>query len=293
VRVALLAGFLVLLLPLAACGNDSGIPPLTHTASSQIPPNTLGTVTAHCGSGEQLVGGGVSANYANSGAVVASYPSAADAWTVSASSPDSAFELQAYAYCLQPSMAVAVQVVQAQRSGESAIAICPSGAVLTSGGYTGGAARSSYPTIIRADPTPTPAPFGEPSDSHPTMGTGIGWTSDVPGAKQVTTYALCATRGLTASQIAFTSSTFGLFDSGNVHCPTNEQLVTGGGFHVFDIAPVIPLAYDGLLDPSNPRRGWEVRDTGALITDVSSLGTGPAPFEDEDTVYVVCLTAPA
>jgi len=107
-------------------------------ASAQSP--YLLTASASCRPGEQMLGGGFAATdvFEFDAYILASYPSGAATWTVSASS-HSHFSLTTTVYCLQAGFSAGIQQVRGGTAtpGEAA---CPSGSVLVGGGF-----RSSEP----------------------------------------------------------------------------------------------------------------------------------------------------
>lgn len=226
---------------------------VAHSSTAEADRNAMATATAHCASGEKLLSGGFAADIFEADAIVASYPSAADAWTVSGSSPASSITLTAYAYCLANGSGVDLEQVQVQSSGTSATASCPAGAILTGGGYQGAAPKSSFPE-------------------------GNGWALEWSGGQSARVWALCAIRGLTAAPLATTQYTlaagYGVSGGGSASCGAG-QLVTGGGFRNDGLYALIEnaLTSDGA--------DWSV---GA------NANTNTPSVTPGGTVYAVCVT---
>jgi hypothetical protein len=178
-----------------------------------VPVGKSGTVTAACQPGEQLLSGGYDV-YAFEGAasVVASHPSAPDAWTVTDDNTQgpSYVTISAYATCLQAPYSIGIRIVSSDSQSpggalQATTAACPDGAVVTGGGFQGGAA------------------FSKPVSN--------GWEGAVSGSGKV--FALCATerlRAAPATSAQFTTRiVFGSPQGGSAHCK-DGQIVTGGGY---------------------------------------------------------------
>ncbi len=106
--------------------------------------NATGTASASCSSGDPLLGGGFIARLSGGNDGIAptdSYPSAASTWTVGVSTLADTIQLTAIAVCLQANFAVTTQVAQASNSGPDTTVTCPSGSVLTGGGFRSGGGR--------------------------------------------------------------------------------------------------------------------------------------------------------
>ncbi len=182
--------------------------------SAQIPVGQKDTLTATCGSGEQMVGGGFYGN-AFEGAVhfTDNYPSGTNAWTGTIDNTIAPSWVQATVsiYCLQADYSIATTIVHASSSGSgTTTANCPSGSVLVSGGYASGGGIS--------------------------IPNRNGWQ-----AYGTDVYALCATQSLTsapdASTVFLSPNGFGLSSVGTANCGSG-QLATGGGFNSAG-APII------------------------------------------------------
>lgn len=117
--------------------------------------NATGTASASCSSGDPLLGGGFIARLSGGNDGIAptdSYPSAASTWTVGVSTLADTIQLTAIAVCLQANFAVTTQVAQASNSGPDTTVTCPSGSVLTGGGFRSGgsATPTSYAVCATA-----------------------------------------------------------------------------------------------------------------------------------------------
>lgn len=226
---------------------------VVHSSSAQAGHNVVATATAHCETGETLVSGGFAADIFEADAIIANYPSAANAWTVSGSSPASSITLVAYADCLTNNTGVGIVMAHAQSSATNATVNCPTGATVTGGGYQGVAPRSSYP--------------------H-----GNGWALWSSGAQSATVWALCATRGLTPAPAATTTFTlptgFGANGGAFATCGAG-QIVAGGGFRNDDVYALT----DDALTPDGA--SWGLGANANVSSSSAPLG---------GTVYAVCVT---
>jgi hypothetical protein len=175
---------------------------IVHSTTQQVPAGQTATVTARCGTGETLFGGGEGAGYFEQVDVTDNYPSAPNAWTASASSTPDFLTLTVDAYCLQ-APAAAITIVHA--SGEAVD--CPAGDLVLGGGYRN-SVESSLPNTART-----------------------GWR--IQGGQSSEVFALCTRNSLhmgASVQSTFTvPASIGNSISGQANCPSG-QLATGGGF---------------------------------------------------------------
>jgi hypothetical protein len=175
---------------------------IVHSTTQQVPAGQAATVTAQCGAGETLFGGGEGAGYFEQVDVSENYPSAPNAWTASAVSTPDFLTLTVDAYCLQ-SPAAAITIVDA--TGDAVK--CPAGDFVLGGGYRGGV-ESSLPDATRT-----------------------GWR--IQGGQSSVVFALCTHNGLhmgSSVQSTFTvPASIGNSVSGQANCRSG-QLATGGGF---------------------------------------------------------------
>ncbi len=178
---------------------------VVHSSTEHVPAKQTATVTAQCAAGETLFGGGEEAGYFEQVDVTASYPSAPDAWTVSALSVPSFLMLTVDAYCLQaptPAIAIVYAIGNAVN--------CPAGDFVVGGGYRGEAygAQSSLPDATRS-----------------------GW--HIMGSAAAEVFALCTRTGVSLGpdiQTTFTvPGAVGNSSDGSAICPAG-QFATGGGF---------------------------------------------------------------
>jgi hypothetical protein len=242
-------------------------PPTTHftavklvrreAQSDVVPAGKRGTVSAVCQPGEQLLSGGFYVYAFEAAAdVVASFPSAPDAWTVTDDNTygPSYVTIFAYATCLQAPYSVGVRITSSASQSSSntsrgTTANCPPGAVLTGGGFRG--------RIVSSMPTSS------------------GWQRAVPGSGEV--FALCATKrlsGAPAASATFTTQTvFGSPQGASAHCP-DGQMVTGGGYSF--------------------AQGETAIAVDALAPDATSWGIGAAGgyYSVSVVVWATCVIAP-
>jgi hypothetical protein len=165
--------------------------------------------TATCPAGAALVSGGF-ADASTEGAsmdVYASYPSASNAWTVTAFSVGGPLNFSAYANCITANFPVSTQIVNTNASG-GGTATCPAGTTLTGGGYKGAGVATSKPS-------------------------GSGWQSTVQfgAATALQLYAVCANSNLSAGSAPTASVSIPSVGDKQVQvgCPAGQSLV-GGGF---------------------------------------------------------------
>jgi hypothetical protein len=195
--------------PAPSISSTTGAPVLiggarivVHSTTQQVAARQTVTVTAQCAPGETLFGGGEGAGYFEQVDVSENYPSAPNAWAVSAVSTPDFLILTVDAYCLQ-SPAAAITIVDA--TGD--VVNCPAGDFVLGGGYRGGA-ESSLPDATRT-----------------------GWR--IQGSQSSEVFALCTHGGLhmePSVQSTFTvPASIGNSISGQANCPSG-QLATGGGF---------------------------------------------------------------
>ncbi len=139
----------------------------TTSADASVQSRDLLTISASCRPGEQMLGGGFAATdvFEYDAYILASYPSGAATWTVSASS-HSHFSLTVTVYCLQAGFSAGIQQVRGGTASPGE-ATCASGSVLVGGGF-----RSS-----------------EPVDSS--MPRDATWQAGVSGS-DAQVYAMCA-----------------------------------------------------------------------------------------------------
>ena len=196
--------------------------------SQNVPQGTTVTVTASCGNGEQMVGGGYWISDSN---VIyepgESYPSSASAWTsaIQNNSPQT-MQLWTYVECVQANFPLNVQILSKSLSlaagGMAPVYTeCPASATVA----VGGGFRTSDPSGLTGwAVTSTP---GVDFDSN-------AWTVNVQakfGALTETTYLLCASANAVSSRIAYSSiHAIGPsgYDNQVLTCNANEYATDGG-----------------------------------------------------------------
>lgn len=274
-------GLGVLILAIVACGGSSlasiatPTPTLTPTpvpqaSLSAVTQSKSGvdasaadiTVTATCPAGKLMVGGGYHLQLANNQQLIyirADYPSAANAWTVTETNPQSggAVTLTAYAFCLTTNFAVTASVATATSSGSTASVACPVGTTLVGGGF-------NESTLIGS---------GWVTASYPTGGAWqVTRPTGVPNTYSV--YAVCASRALTPSAINTATATIANNASGeaDASCAAGETLI-GGGFSATKGA-----LYIGEDDrASDTFAQWMVKALNLYEQPVVGGGGGPPP----------------
>lgn len=181
------------------------------------------SATATCPQGTTLVGGGYHLQLANNEQFIyirSDYPSAANAWTVTESNPQSggAVTLTTYAYCLTTTNVTLTVTTTSASSPPNGmgVATCPGGTALVGGGF-------KQPALIGS---------GWVNASYPANN---GWQVTGPaqqnGVNPFTIYALCASHPLTDQSIATATTAIANNTVGEADatCPQADYLI-GGGF---------------------------------------------------------------
>ncbi len=235
------------------------------------------TVTATCPAGKIMVGGGYHLQLANNQQLVyirADYPSAASAWTVTESNPQSggAVTLTAYALCLTTNFAVTTSLVTTTSSGTTGSAACPAGKTLVGGGF-------NQATLIGSNWI---------TASYPSGG---AWQVTRPTSNNYTytVYAVCASQALTAKAIDTATATIANNTSGeaDANCSPGQTLI-GGGF-----SATLGALYIGEDDrASNTLAQWMAKALN-LYQAPTVGGGGPAPTPPapmQVVAYAICVT---
>jgi hypothetical protein len=249
------AGLLALAAVSGACTTSALVVPPANATMSQVTSTitlaagTAGSVSATCPAATQLTSGG----YAVEGTpprfiATASYPSAPDTWTASATAgADGPLTLTASANCLRAGFGIGEQIVAADWSApaqaETVHAVaCPSGTTITGAGYAlrlGGAdVISSFPGTQAAAGDLT-TPYGTVAAYNQALTAGAG-----------TTYALCASASAVSSAQQQTTRTVtaGADTVLTVGCAYGT--LVGGGFGTSQVDPATPVyAYRSTATP--------------------------------------------
>lgn len=298
-RQRLLLGVAFMALLLVACGANGGgtvqstktpaptptpVPHLSLSAASQTQSGVDATAadmsaTATCPQGTTLIGGGYHLQLANNQQFIfirSDYPSAANAWTVTESNPQSggAVTLTTYAYCLTTTnvtLTVNTTSASSQLDG-TGMASCPAGTALVGGGF-------KQPALIGS---------GWVNASYPANN---GWQVTGPahqnGVNPFTIFALCASNPLTDQSIAtattaVANNTIGEADA---TCPQATYLI-GGGFNKTGGG-----LYIGIDDrASNGFTQWIVKALNLYEQPVVG-GGGPPPMPPapmQVVAYAIC-----
>jgi hypothetical protein len=195
------------------------------------------SVSASCRAGEQMVSGGyyiISADHGYS--PYANYPSGPNSWTVSVKAAGAAsYTLQTYVGCLKANYPLATKIITASADvakgvSQTATAACPTGSVVTGGGFS------------------FSAPVGVASTAAPVSGLG-GWTVVATGsgdALKATSYALCATRNLAVAPDS--TLQFNIFSQNDsqqsIGCKSGDQWLLSGGYSNNDDSANGKIAYE-------------------------------------------------
>jgi hypothetical protein len=238
---------------LSACGESRFEKPFyitTHTDISVVDGPGRYQLTASCKSDEQMLGGGyyMPGTYGSSMAIAAtaSYPSAADSWTVifevadvSAANMLAGNPLIGSVYCLTtqdyPIGAVVVSNTISPPASAEEISVdvsCPANSVLTGGGFRTGVSGEDF-ALHNAD-------LFASSPTMATDGTASGWQvaayyfpQDNP--RPTTAYAVCATQNLVAGPLVVDDFDFTTLPyawgpgSPSAECPRG-MFTTAGGY---------------------------------------------------------------
>jgi hypothetical protein len=176
--------------------------------------NSSGSATASCPSGEPLLGGGFIVEEGNDNTGISpddSYPSSSSTWKVTASTLANSMDVRAIAVCLKANFTVTMQTAQTSNGGGTTTATCPSGSVVTGGGFTSGGGTNAA---------------SQPKGNAWQVVTGITFG----GSANPTAYARCATQGLKAAGIKTKSKTApnGSTVSNGAACSSGQYPVGGG-----------------------------------------------------------------
>lgn len=266
--------------------------PAGHLAVLQVTNSTSGSdataadmsATATCPQGSTLVGGGYHIQPGNDQQILfvrSTYPSAADAWTVTEANPQSGgfVGLDVFAYCATASnvtFTVTTPSVKAAASGKGA-ASCPAGSTLIGGGF-------EQPTLTGS---------GRVMASYPANN---AWQVTGPaqqnGAANLTIFALCASRPVTAHSIAQATAAIANNAGGDAEaqCPQPAHAL-GGGYSATGGGTYIGLE-NWVTD-----RGFTQWGVGAENQYQQPRYGGPGatptpPAAMQVTAYAVCVTYP-
>lgn len=244
-------------------------------SSQAVPQNGIATVTATCGSGEQMVGGGYFINDTNQIYEPGeSYPPAANAWTSAIyNNTSQPMTLFSYAQCVQANFPLNVQIVSkslALNVGAMGLvwATCPANTAAVGGGFQESNPGGSFGWAVTSSP-------------------GIDFSKDVWsvrvqaqfGSLVETAYVLCASSNAVSSRIPTASTgTVGANSSAQLTPGCNSgEYATDGGF--VDSAPG---SEGDLFYYSNA----PAKTSNLWIADVYNRDTASHPFSAE----VFCVT---
>lgn len=248
--------------------NDGGTTAPCANGDPLISGNCGLTVTATCPNGEWAVSGGFSATGAGAYST-SSYPSSSGSWTVTIhdegnGNAGTSVTVTAIANCLKANFATTTQIIT---SGTSVApdstfypvsAGCPTGSVLTGGGYRGSnGVQGSKPS-------------------------GNAWLAQLSvqtgSSASPATYAVCASAHVQTGTAASSTKALAPSDTPTLSaaCPTGTTLIGGG----FDTTGPTGL---GASQAASDLSGWQVQVSGA------SGATGPGATASV-TVYSLCTT---
>jgi hypothetical protein len=301
-RMAAFAGLLAIASVIVACTTSSVIVPPATGTMSQVTRNTAiaagasGNVSASCPANTQMTSGGYYVQGTPERFVAsASYPTAVDTWTASATArADGPITLYAYANCLHAKFSIGERIVSedwnAPSHQETAHAVvCPSGTTVTGSGY---ALRMNGAYVVSAFPG-TQAASGELTTPY---GTVAAYDQD-PTTGSGTSYALCADATMisTAQQQSTRNVTSGDDTAMTVGC--SSGVLVGGGFGTSLVDPTTPL-YAFRSSAASGFLYWQVdlayhndaRPLSVIGTALCATLTGPGtPAADTPTVVAGTL----
>ncbi len=241
------------------------------------------SATATCPAGTTLVGGGYRLQPSSNTQLIfirASYPSAANAWTVIESNPQSGGEvtLTASAICLAASAPVTVNIASATTpaAGAAGAATCPAGTTLTGGGFMQDRLGAN---VVDAS-APTSA--------------GSGWRvstiSEIPHS--FTVYVLCASASARSAltPAAITTATTAIPNNSEgtatTSCKSGQTLIGGG--YTFTKGGGYFLGKD--VSVTDTRTAWAVQAYNLYTwTGAGPTPTPPPPLQV--TAYAICVTS--
>ncbi len=191
-----------------------------HSKSTSASSGTL-TVSASCASGEQMLSGGYSISNTNKiNTAFSNYPSNSNTWKASLTlNVTVSTTLTATVLCLKANFLLHSQIVHNSASVAGGTTVpatvaCPSGTVVTGGGFT--ATPNGYTFVVGS--TPGPSGWG--------MATRLGSGTSI----NETVYAVCA-HNLGGPTLKNTSVSVGASSSASIlPICTGGTLRTGGGF---------------------------------------------------------------
>ncbi|HEU5440978.1 MAG TPA: hypothetical protein VFU88_16955 [Ktedonobacterales bacterium] len=237
---------------------------VTHYTNHSAPQGQTTTVTATCGKGEQMVGGGYFIDDTNKIYEPGeSYPSSSSAWTSAIyNNTSEAMTLYTYAECAQANFPLNVQHVKKSLAlsagGIGPVwAACPSATVAVGGGFQASDAGGNVGWTVGSSPG---VDF-----------TKNAWTVNTQakfGALTETAWVLCASANAVASRISTAGAGTVGASSGAQQTPgcNGDEYATSGGFTYVQAGSEGNLFYYGSAPAKNPSQ-WIVdvynRDSSA------------------------------
>jgi len=293
--------FPVPILILGACSPPPPDSSFIHLVGSGTPIQKPGPVTssATCPSGQQLIGGGFTADVApGSVAVTENYPSSSNTWTVTAQAGQkTSGVLVAVAYCFTtPNVSLKLLTVTASTNTNprtsslpaqleivaTGNAACPAGSVLMGGGYRSQGldtdAAEAFNSYISAE---------GPSSNN--TGQPVGWQTTLTYPNTVsptaTVFAICAGSYFAQGKTVTANTSLAGTQTADVHCPPNT-FTSGGGYSLQQTSPT-PFPYTVYSSFSDTKAGvisvapnhrLDVYDASGWRSDLRAANTPFTPW---------------
>jgi hypothetical protein len=251
-----------------------------HGSAVTVNPGSSATSSVSCEGKEQIVGGGYYISGAKGSASV-SYPGSLTSWISTLhNTTNKTQQISAFVNCLQANFSIRSKLVigtgeDVNAAGESkaltAIAQCPSGSILTGGGYL---TETFQGTIDSSAP-----------DKNQNQWLVVAHTTG-SGSMKVQSFAICATAHLTAIYPRLhTNFTIpaGKDASSTYSCPENA-LLTSGGYTTVDVTA--PGAFYAISSPD----ALSVSSPGP-VTQWMVGGTSYDDNPHQASIWLVCLNA--
>jgi hypothetical protein len=251
-----------------------------HGSAIAVSPGSSATSSISCEGNEQIVGGGYYIS-GDKGSAVVSYPSSLESWVSTLhNTTNKAQQISAFVNCLQANFSIRSKLIIGTVQGVNAgggnktltvVAQCPSGSILTGGGYL---------TETFTGTIDTSAP-----DNDQNQWLVVAHTTG-NGSMKVQSFAICATAHLKAISprlhSAFTIPA-GKDVSSTYSCPENA-LLTSGGYTTADATA--PEAFYAISSPDTV----SVSSPGP-VTQWMIGGTSYDDKAHQASIWLVCLNA--
>jgi hypothetical protein len=260
-----------------------------HSTPVAVPSGSDGTASTSCAAGEQMLGGGYKSD-TPSAVPFASYPSAANTWTVQwHNASSSAIAMRAFAICLQAFFSVGIVI--APGTPDTGIAgtphpdantgaDCPTGDTLTGGGFVQSAPANGYIWDLR----PAHLGSGVPVSA---VNSWIAIARATTGSITVTPFAVCASAAFTNPADPHPMFPFTIAGSSSATssqgCPTGEVLTDGGYWDSVLTPAMVPV------HPDTDAPNFVSAHDGSVVTSWQVSGVNPTSDSHTEDGWLVCL----